>query len=108
MSIQQYLYGLIPSLDEGLLEPETISRKAYDRDEIAEAWDDLDGESQELVRRADRELVQNAGLVAPYWRQDEVAWMRRKEQPPLSRWWWWLDKIADGSYPEELLPEWVK
>lgn len=108
MTTQQYLQGLIPSLDEALLEPETISRKAYERDEIAETWDDLDEESQALVRRADRELIRNASRVAAYWREDEVAWVRSQKEPPLTAWWWWVDKIADGSYPEDLLPEWVK
>ncbi len=106
--VEQYLYGLLPALDAGLLEPETISRKAYTRAKIAESWDGLSENIRARVRQADRELVRNAALTASYWRQDDVSWDRDKLSVPLADWWWWLDKIADGSYPEELLPEWVR
>ncbi len=37
----------------------------------------------------------------------EPAWERvlGEIEPPLKAWWWWLDKIAEGTYPSELLPE---
>ncbi|MCS6875708.1 MAG: hypothetical protein NZ526_00385 [Aquificaceae bacterium] len=30
---------------------------------------------------------------------------KERKDKPLERWWWHLDKIADKTYPAELLPE---
>ena len=102
--VENYTDGLVPELDPELLEMETISRCARYRDLLEDSWDEL----TEDERAADRVLVSSAPLCGHYWREDGVDLVREDIQPPLSRWWWWLDKIAEGSYPEELLPEWVR
>lgn len=107
-ALDAYLAGLWPEFSEDILEPETISRSADFREAIEAHWDELTDEQREQVKIADRNLVANAHLAAPYYREDQTAEDRVQENIPLSDWWWWLDKIADGSYPEELLPEWVK
>lgn len=54
---------------------------------------------------ADRALLELAPQVARYWREDHIAYLRERENIPESHWWWWLDRIADGDYPPEHLPE---
>lgn len=107
-ALTAYFAGLWPEFEDCILTPETISRSADFREEIEAHWDELNDEQRRRVKTADRNLVANAHLAAPFYREDEVAEVREEEAIPLSRWWWWVDKIAEGSYPEDLLPEWVR
>ncbi len=64
------------------------------RDEIHKLGLDEDERVKELDKQA---IVKAIKLKAekPYERDYE----------DLARWWWHLEKIADGTYPAELLPE---
>lgn len=64
------------------------------RDEIHELGLDDD----ERVKELDRQAIINAVKF-----DSEMPYMRDYED--LKRWWWHFEKIADGSYPAELLPE---
>ena len=99
-----YIDSLQPELDETALETETISRLAYRRQVIENAWDEVDERDRPIVAEADQVLIANAETVAPWW-ATEVRRRRAEVNPPLAAWWWWLDKIADGDYPSDLLPE---
>lgn len=103
--VSQYIDGLTPQVDLELLAPELISRRAILRERIADGWDELDDADREQVRAADRALLELAPELAGYWRQDDIAYLREREKIPEAHWWWWLDRIADGDYPPELLPE---
>ena len=103
--VSRYTDGLIPELDLYLLAEEMISRRAIRREEIAEEWDQLSEQERELVSQADRSLLEMAEVVAGFWREDMIADLREREKIPESHWWWWLDRIADGDYPQEHLPE---
>ncbi len=102
-----YTDGVVPELDPGLLVEETISRSADQRDDLQDIWDQLTEEERALVRAADRVLVREAVRLAPWWRK-ELAEDRATFGFPLAHWWWWLDKIAEGDFPAEFLPEWVR
>lgn len=103
--VNRYTDGLIPELDPYLMAEELISRRAIRREEIAEEWERLSEQERELVTQADRVLLELAPVVARYWREDMIADLREREKIPESHWWWWLDRIADGDYPQEHLPE---
>jgi hypothetical protein len=104
-AVERYTDGLAEGLAPELLEPEAVSRKAIFREQIAEEWDQLSEQEQELVAQADRSLLEMAEVVAGFWREDMIADLREREKIPESHWWWWLDRIADGDYPQEHLPE---
>ena len=107
-ALDAYLAGLWPEFSEDILEPETVSRSADFREVIEAHWEELTEEQRRRVKTADRNLVANAYLAAPFYSEDQTVEDRVQENIPLSDWWWWLDKIADGSYPQDLLPEWVR
>jgi hypothetical protein len=107
-ALDAYLAGLWPEFSRDILEPETISRSADFREAIEAHWEELAAEQHERVKIADRNLVGHARLAAPFYREDQTAEDRVRENIPLADWWWWLDKIAEGDYPTDLLPEWVK
>ncbi len=64
-----------------------------------------------------RDLIHEAGLdnhpkVIELDKKAIINAIRNKADPPydreyegLDRWWWHLDKIAEGTFPPELLPE---
>ena len=102
--VEIYVTGLAPETIDDLLVGETISRSAFHRHEIAEAWNDLADEERELVNKADAVLIANAERVAEFWTNDDIAIIREREQPAKEAWWWWLHEVADGTYPADLLP----
>ncbi|MCF8043831.1 MAG: hypothetical protein K9K65_06020 [Desulfarculaceae bacterium] len=104
-AVERYADGLAEGLAPELLEPEAVSRKAIFREQIAEDWDQLNEQERELVSQADRALLEMAEEVAGFWREDMISDIREREKIPESHWWWWLDRIADGDYPQEHLPE---
>ncbi|MFH2125283.1 MAG: hypothetical protein ABIK12_02130 [Pseudomonadota bacterium] len=104
-AVERYADGLAEGLAPELLEPEAVSRKAILREQIAEAWDQLNEQEQKLAAKADRSLLDKAVQVAGFWRADIIADLRESEKVLESHWWWWLDRIADGDYPAEYLPE---
>ncbi|WP_449246494.1 hypothetical protein [Desulfarculus baarsii] len=103
--VVDYADGLLPELDETMLAPETISRRAYRRQELHEVWHVLTAEERALVAQADLALIAAADMVAVYWRTDDIKRNREKYQPPKEAWWWWLHEIAEGAFPAELLPK---
>ncbi len=102
--VVDYTDGLLPELAPELLEVETISRAADQRDGLEDILGQLTEEELAQVRAADQVLIREAARLAPWWRR-EVAEDREELGLARERWWWWLDQIADGTYPRELLPE---
>jgi hypothetical protein len=108
-AIKKYIEAILPEIQDWALEMEFISRCADDREDIEAAWESLTEDQRHQVRLADAVLVSSADLVAEFWRTDEVGTTRDRDGDiPLDHWWYWLDKIAEGSYPEEYIPEWAK
>ena len=103
--VERYADGLVPEMDAYMLEEELISRRAILREEIAEEWGGLSDQEREQVQEVDRVLLELAPTVAKYWRKDMISDLRVDENIPIEHWWWWLDKIAEGDYPSEHLPE---
>lgn len=103
-AVADYINGLVPALDLGLLVEQTITRAADQRDGLEDSWAELSEEERVQVRAADQVLIREAARLAPWWRR-EVAEDRAEFGKARERWWWWLDEIAEGAYPRELLPE---
>jgi len=62
----------------------------------------LELEEDQRVKEADRalfEYILENGADTAMWKPDEAS---------LDKWWWYLDKIAEKSYPAELLPEYLR
>ncbi len=103
MRLSKYLKELIEDwaahvdIDEyngGAFFYHTASALLPDRDEIHEAGLD----NHPLVVEIDKKAIINAircNADRPYQRDYEG----------LDRWWWHFEKIAEGTYPAELLPE---
>ncbi|WP_449246493.1 hypothetical protein [Desulfarculus baarsii] len=103
--VKIYTTTLTPEAIDDILVGETVSRKAFYRQEIAEHWDELTAEERALVAASDAVLIDAADKVAEFWRVDSVASIRERDQPPKEAWWWWLHEIAEGAFPAELLPK---
>ncbi|GAQ95508.1 hypothetical protein TAGGR_2403 [Thermodesulfovibrio aggregans] len=64
------------------------------RDRIHELGLDED----ERVKELDKKAIINAI-------KSDADMPHQRDYEDLKRWWWHFEKIADGSYPAELLPE---
>jgi hypothetical protein len=58
------------------------------------------GIENERVKEIDREIFLNIKNLPDFWEDNEAE--------PISKWWWHLRKIKEGTYPAELLPEYLR
>ena len=100
------VYGgrLFPELDEEVLTREYYVGSGLSvRGFIEEHYGELTAQQRERVEGTDRVVVEWARTIVPVLRTE--GFLDSRDDKPLESWWLWLDRIADGTYPSELLPE---
>ena len=62
-----------------------------------------DYERNEKVRKLDKWLLEDLKEIL-----EVNPAIKDDDSQPLEKWWWHLHKIANGTYPMELLPDYLK
>ncbi len=88
--LRMYMYSLV--------DPDVLPWKIPSIREHLKKFEDL-----EDIKKHDRWLIEDIKeiiKVNPAIEDDDSQ--------PLEKWWWHLHKIAEGSYPKELLPDYLQ
>ncbi|MCR4426181.1 MAG: hypothetical protein NUW23_08355 [Firmicutes bacterium] len=89
---------------------EFFSSRLEERDELEHRLSSLTEEQLEVVHNADAALIEHAREISqsPVYDEKRAGNFRGKNPPPKEYWWWWLDEIAEGVYPLNVLPEYLR
>lgn len=82
--------------------------KVYVRDAVEEYLQQLTSDQLETVRGADIAIVQHVAEMTEWCLDYKLLPERETNGVPRGSWWWWLDEIAAGTYPLELLPDYLR
>ena len=69
-------------------------------------WELLKEEEKEVVKECDLIFLKNSRKIACWVKKD--GYYERLKSSPLEEWYSHPDLIAEGKYPAELLPEWLR
>lgn len=110
--VKGYASSVYPEWDDEVLSDQLVSWGLFHRDAIHDELHKLSPEQVEIVRGTDLAMIEHAPEIAE-WCDIDGRWGEREDcaaewNITHDKWWWWLDEIAAGTYPLELLPDYLR